>query len=119
METKFIIRNIALILVIIGLFYYFKTTKDDSVEQELLDAELIILLVLSILYTFTHESPLWKQYSWIWRTIFTLTLVAYLIRIVVDQKRGWWNKAVSTMVLIFIFSIKIMGYSAKGYTRNL
>jgi Ca2+/Na+ antiporter len=109
MENKFIIRNIILALVIIGVVYYIKENKDNSIEAEAIDVELVILLLLSILYSFTSDSLLWKKYSWIWQIIFILTLIAYLIRIILDKKHGWWNKTISIMVLIIVLSTKMLG----------
>lgn len=113
MESKHIIRTIVLILVIIATIYYLKTTKEDNVEKEALDAELVITLILAIIYGFTYNSHLWKQYYWIWRTVLALTLVSYLIRVVVEQKRGWWNTATWIVILIFIMTAKAIGYNRK------
>lgn len=114
MERKIIIRTVVLVILIILALFYFTTKKEDSIEQELLDIELIILLLLSVVYTFTYESPLWKRYGWIWKSIFIITLIAYLFRVAIDHKRGWWNKVVSTTTLIFVLLAKEVRYS-----RNL
>lgn len=113
MEAKFIIRNVVLILLIIGTFYYLKTTKENSPEKEALDVELIITLLLAIIYTFTYGSSLWKQYYWIWRAVLAITLLAYLIRVVTEQRKGWWHTATWVAILIFILSAKSIGYNRK------
>lgn len=113
MEAKFIIRNIVLILLIIGTFYYLKTTKDNSVEKEALDIELIITLILAIIYSFTYGSPVWKQYYWIWRAVLSITLLFYLVRVVTEQRKGWWHTATWVAILIFILSAKSIGYNRK------
>ena len=118
MENKFLVRNIALVVIIILAYYYFMHDKDHSIEKEALDIELIITLFLAIIYTFTHDNPLWKQFYWIWRIVIALTLVAYLFKVVDRRKAGWESTAVGTLALLFVIGGKgLLGGS--GSTARL
>lgn len=106
MEHKFLVRNIALVIIMFLAYYYFIHDKDQSIEKEALDIELMMTLFLAVIYTFTYDNPLWKQFYWIWRIIIALTLVAYLFKVVNRRKPGWESTSVGILALLFVIGGK-------------
>ena len=74
-----LIRNIAMVIIIIIALTFMRFKKDDIPEQTIQKSTLwFILLFLGILYPFTYKSIFWKKYQWTWRLLLLISSVIYL-----------------------------------------
>lgn len=73
-----LIRNIAMVIIIIIALNTIRFKKDDIPEQTIQKSTLWFVLFLGILYPFTYKSIFWKKYQWTWRLLLLISSVIYL-----------------------------------------
>lgn len=96
---------IAVLATILGVVVY--EQKDRTTLDIAIDVEILITLLLTLAYTFTNESPFWRQYYWIWQIVLLATVAIYLVRMLVTRPRGWENKATSAAILLAFFVFRL------------
>ena len=115
---KFLIRNIALIIIIILAFRLVKLRKTDIVEETIFKSFIWVGILLAIIYTFTHKSDIWRKYIWIYRLGLIIASIIYLYGLFTNQEKYTprrWRNRVRSIISLLVFLISMIFFKNRIY----